>query len=290
MKKNTLLLFVFSFSIYCGAQHVIFSEDFEAETVDATTFTNWTSLDVDNDGEFFEVADVTGSPVEASPLIGLVADSDSWESGNANSPMTPDNYLITSATIDLTGATDGMLNFTFGTYQSNGTFLEDRLAVYLSTSNDPAVIVTETPIYDSQIGSETTADNGGANSAVDISLDISSFEGQQVYLAFRHYNTFDHNSVLIDNIEVSSIVLSVDEFALNNIKHSFDQFTKTLTIESQNGLSHISVYNILGQESMNTKLSNTISKVDLSELQAGIYIAKIFDKKNASKTIKLIIK
>jgi hypothetical protein len=290
MKKITFSFIAFAITLFNHAQQVIFSDDFEAETVEATTFTNWTAVDVDNDGEFFEVSSVIGTDVEASPLVGLVADSDSWESGNANSPMNPNNYLITSSTIDLTGATDGVLNFTFGTFQSNGTFLEDRLAVYLSTSNDPAVISTETPIYDSQIGQATPADNGGANSAVDISLDISAFEGQQVYLVFRHYNTFDHNSVLIDNVEVSSMALSINEFALTKIKHSFDQFTKTLTIESQAGLSHIYIYNVLGQESINTKLTNTISEISLSELQAGIYIAKIFDKNNASKTIKLIVK
>ena len=187
MKKITLLVAVFA-TFTASAQ--IFSDDFEGETVDATTFTNWTSVDFDNDSEFFEVADISASDVSASPLEGLVADSDSWESGNPNSPMTPDNFLITNDPIDLTGVSDGVLSFTFGTYQTNGTFLEDRLAVYVSTSNDPATIITETAVFDDQIGNQVAADDGGANSAINIDVDLAAFSGMQVYVAFRHFDTF----------------------------------------------------------------------------------------------------
>ncbi|MBT8267348.1 MAG: choice-of-anchor J domain-containing protein [Bacteroidia bacterium] len=289
MNKITLLLFSF-LALTINAQTVLFSDDFEGEAVDATTYTNWVAFDQDGDTEFFEVADITGSTVEASPLVGLVADSDSWESGNPNSPMTPNNYLITANPIDLTGATDGLLEFTFGTYQNNGTFLEDQLAVYISTSNDPTVIETETAIYDATVGSATPADNGGANSAVDISLDISAFEGQNVYIAFRHYNTFDHNSVLLDNVVVSSLVLSVEEFSAPRIKHTFNNDTKVLTLDSNVMLSELAIYNILGQESLKVGINNTDADINLSNLEAGIYIAKIIGNNNASKTIKLVVK
>lgn len=289
--KKTTLLFLSLFALTLNAQTILFEDDFEGETVDAVTFANWTSVDQDGDGEFFEVSDISAGDIAASPLVGLVADSDSWESGNPNSPMSPNNFLITANTIDLSGATDGLLSFTFGTYQNNGTFLEDRLAVYVSTSNDPAVISGETPIYDEQVGTATPADDGGANSAVDLDLDISAFEGQTVYIAFRHYNTVDHNSVLIDNVSVSSLALSVNEFQQNLIKHTFNQDTKMLTVEStQSVLNNVSIYNILGQESLRVNLGNTRSEIDLSSLQAGIYIVKINGDDNASKTIKLVVK
>lgn len=289
MKKITLLFFICTISSL-NAQTVLFSDDFEAETPESTTYTNWTAVDVDGDTEFFEVSDISGSAIEASPLQGLVADSDSWESGNPNSPMNPDNYLITTNPIDLTGATDGMLSFTIGTYQTNGTFTGDRLAVYISTSNDPVVISGETPIFDDTVGNTTPADNGGTNSGTDLNLDISSFEGQTVYIVFRHYNTFDENSVLIDNVEVSSAALSLDEFELNRITHRFDQTSKVLTLDSQSVLQQMRVYNVLGQEVMRVSLNNTHTEVDLSRLQSGMYIVKISGVDNASKTIKLVVK
>lgn len=289
MKKITLILIalVISFSVF--SQSVLFSDDFEAEVVNATTYANWTAFDQDGDGELFEVSDITGTGIDASDLQGLVADSDSWESGNANSPMTPNNYLITSNSIDLTGATDGMLSFTFGTYQSNGTFISDQLAVYISTSNDPATIEGETPIFDDIIGNLTPANNGGENSAVTVNLDISAFEGQDVYIAFRHYNTFDQNSVLIDNVSVSSMALSLDEFELNRIKYFYNQGTKNLNIKSQVILNDLRVYNILGQEAMRSSLNSTNTDVNLSELNSGVYIAKVSAADGASKTFKLLI-
>ncbi len=289
MKKITLLLCL-TLSFALSAQTILFSEDFEGETIDATTFANWTGADQDGDGELFEVADVVGQAIEASPLVGLIADSDSWESGNPNSPMTPNNYLISNNTIDLTGASDAELMFTIGTYQSNGTFLEDRLAVYISTSNDPAVIEGETPVYDSTVGAATPADDGGANSAVNVIVDISAFEGQSVYIAFRHFDTFDHNSVLIDNIQVTTNALSTDEFSVNDVKHFFNYDTKVLTLNSQIALKDVVLYNVLGQEAYRSFVNANVSTQDLSGLQSGVYIAKINSTDNKSKTIKLVIK
>ncbi|MFT5862392.1 MAG: hypothetical protein ACI828_001040, partial [Flavobacteriales bacterium] len=92
MKKITLIAALFA-AFSMNAQ--LFSEDFSSGFTDDTVFSQWDNTDVDGDTESWEYADVVGSPVETSILDGLVADSDSWESGNGNSPMTPDNFLVT---------------------------------------------------------------------------------------------------------------------------------------------------------------------------------------------------
>lgn len=74
------------------------------------------------------------------------------------------------------------------------------------------------------------------------------------------------------------------------IDHSFNNYNKTLNINSNVRLESISVFNILGQESYRLKLNSFNSKVNLSSLNKGIYIAKIKGSGNASKTIKLIIR
>lgn len=282
MKKITLLVAVFA-TFTASAQ--IFSDDFEGETVDATTFTNWTSVDFDNDTEFFEVADISASDVSASPLEGLVADSDSWESGNPNSPMTPDNFLITNDPIDLTGVSDGVLSFTFGTYQTNGTFLEDRLAVYVSTSNDPATIITETAVFDDQIGNQVAADDGGANSAINIDLDLAAFSGMQVYVAFRHFDTFDHNSVLIDNVVVDSALGVNDGSAISTLSHYVS--ANEIALRSAFPIQNVEIFNVLGQNVISQKLSNTNEVVSIASLNRGIYIAKV-TVEGQSKSFKIV--
>lgn len=284
MRKITFLVALIA-TFTMNAQ--IFSEDFEAETADAVTFSNWASVDVDGDGEFFEVADIVGSTtgIEASPLVGLVADSDSWE----GTPFTPDNFLITNDPIDLSFVADGTLVFTIGTYQNNGTFLDDRLQVYISTSNDPAVIVTETPVFDQTVGDLTPADNGGENSAVDIDpIDLSSYAGQEVYLIFRHFDSVDVNSVLIDNIVLDG-TLSTDEFSATNFTQYFNVNNSELRLNATVPMQNVKLFNTLGQEVVNRSLSSTSETISLSGLSSGIYIAQVAID-NTIETFKFVVR
>ncbi len=280
MKKITLLVALIA-TFTMNAQ--LFTEDFEAETADAVTFANWASVDVDADGEFFEVADISASDVEPSPLVGLVADSDSWE----GTPFNPDNFLILNDPIDLAGINDASLVFTMGTYQTNGNFIGDRLQVYVSTSNDPAVLVTETPVFDQTVGDITPADDGGANSAANITpIDLSAFAGQEVYIAFRHFDTFDENSVLIDNIILDG-TLSTDEFSTTNFTQYFNVNTSELRLNTTVPMQNVTVFNTLGQEVVNKTLSNTEETINLSSISTGMYIAKVAIG-NTTETFKFI--
>ena len=280
MKKITIIA---SLLVAFTMNAQLFSDDFEAETADATTFVNWTSTDVDGDGEFFEVADVTGIAIEASPLAGLVADSDSWEVGT---PFMPDNFLITTETIDLTGISDATLAFTIGTYQTNGDFTGDRLQVYISTSNDPAVVITETPLLDTTVGDQTPADDGGANSAVDIEpLDLSPFAGQQVHIVFRHFDTVDENSILIDNVVVDG-TLSTGEVQIENFTHFFNQTTGELRVNATSILDNIEIFSVTGQNVVNKALNSSEGIVSLNALPNGIYLVRV-TVGNATKTFKV---
>ena len=74
------------------------------------------------------------------------------------------------------------------------------------------------------------------------------------------------------------------------IRHSFNNDTKILTLESAKPLTTLSIYNILGQQTYKVNLEGVYTNVDLSSLQSGIYIAKISNNSNATKTVKLVIK
>jgi hypothetical protein len=289
MKKITLLLCL-TLSFVLSAQEVVFSDDFNAETIDATTFTNWVSTDEDGDGNFWEVVDMAAYAAASAPnhpMQSLVADSDSWE----GSAFSPDNYLTTTNPIDLSTISGAMLNYRVGTYQTGGTFANDKYSVYLTASNVIADILATTPITTRLVVDDALSDSGdGANSAADIVIDVSAFDGQSVYLTFRHFDTVDENSVLIDDVSVEGTLLSNDEFSLNSIKHYFNHDSKVLTLESQVALKDVVLYNVLGQETYRSAITSTFSEQNLSGLQSGIYIAKINAANNKSKTIKLVIK
>jgi hypothetical protein len=283
VKKITLIAALFA-AFSMNAQ--LFSEDFSSGFTDDTVFSQWDNTDVDGDTESWEYADVVGSPVETSILDGLVADSDSWESGNGNSPMTPDNFLVTKDPIDLTGVSNGEMTFSFGTYQNAGTFLEDRLAVYVSTSNDPATISGETAVFDDQIGNVTPADDGGANSAIEITIDLSSYAGQSVYLAFRHYDTFDHNSVLIDDVIVDG-TLGVNDFNAITFNHYYLADSSDLKLNASTEMQNIQIFSILGQEVVNRNLTGSDATINLANLTDGVYIARV-NVQGQTETFKII--
>ena len=227
MKKITfLILCIINSNAFSQA---VFEEDFENETVDATTFVQWTSIDNDNDGNFWEVSDIgafafginTTTGLENAPnhpMTSLAADSDSWE----GSGFTPDNFLTTSSLIDLSGVSGTQISFIVGSYQINGTYTDDLYSVYLSTSNEPTEIINETPLTTRFVTEDAPCDIAdGSNSAGTVSLDASAYDGQSVYLTFRHYDTFDMNSVLIDDVAVGSN-LSVEDLSINNFSYILD--------------------------------------------------------------------
>ena len=286
MKKITLL-FITLISLNSFAQ-AVFEDDFENETADATTFVNWISTDSDADGNYWEVADVGAYALENAPnhpITSLAADSDSWE----GTGFTPDNFLTTSSPIDLSGVSGTQISFVVGSYQTNGLYTDDLYAVYLSSSNDPADIINETPLTLRYVTENATCDlEDGSNSAGTVSLDASSYDGQSVYLTFRHYDTFDMNSVLIDDVMVGSN-LSTEDINIGNFKY-FMNNNNQLNISSNNIFKNIYVYNILGKQVVNQDLNNYSEVINLSNLSKGIYIARFVCKNSSEKSIKLIIK
>lgn len=278
MKKITLLAAIFAV-FTMNAQ--IFSEDFEGEIADTNDFAQFTAIDVDGDGENWEITDLTGTDQEMSPLAGLAADSDSWE----QAPFSPDQYLITNDLLNLNGAT-GDMTFTMGTYQTNGTFIGDRLAIYLSTSNDPGVISGETPVFDMTVADVTPATDG-ATSGADVTVDISAFIGQQVYLVFRHFDTTDENSVLIDNIVVEGS-LGTDSEAFESFSYFVDANNR-LNLNANTTLENVTLTNVLGQQVISQKLTTSSEVVDMSSLTRGMYIATV-TMDGAKKSFKVIKK
>ena len=286
MKKTTLFIAAFCVAFTMNAQ-IVFSDDFNAETTDSTVYEKWESIDQDGDGNFWEVADMLDyatNNAPAHPMQSQAADSDSWE----GTPFMPDNFLITKDPINLTNVTGTTIEYLVGSYQINGTFIGDQYSVYLTASNDPAVIVTETPITTRTVGDDAPCDqpDGSASAAV-VTLDASAFDGQVVYLTFRHYDTFDENSVIIDDVVVDG-VLSVGDESFSNFNYFVDA-NNQLQLSANEPMEKIAVYNIIGQEIITKKLSNTKETIDLSSLNSGVYVASV-SINGLRKSIKIVKK
>lgn len=295
--KNITLLFLLLISLSLSAQTTIWEDNFEAHPdweiasignytlIDNDGGTTWGSQDYDFTNEGYVGTGIIWNPSMATPdATGTIWDTHEGSKGlyffasGANSSTTPNDDWVITPQIDLTNY--GSSVFTFWAQSVTDNFGLERIEVAVSTTDtDPSSFTVISP--------------GGTFEEVpttytEFSYDLTAYDGQQIYLAI-HYVSNDSFVLQMDEFLVQGTSLSVNEFQQNLIQHSFNQNTKELSLESQEVLNSLSVYNILGQESKKVKLSSQSTKVNLSELQAGIYIVKI-NGNNASKTIKLVVK
>lgn len=231
MKKITLLLlfatsFVFSQTTY-------YSENFE------TGLNSWVASDLNTDGLSWSVIDASG----INPIFG-VGSLVSFSYDDATSSAVTPNDLVTSPAIDLSVVTDSNL-FLFYDQITSANWPNEKYAVYVTTSNDPAAIIASTPVY------VTTVANGDlANKAIN----LTAYIGQTVYVSFRHYECYDQYYLIIDNISIKSLLANdvqlvsakLNRYALINSTNSLTLTVKntgsnpvtTLTLNWNDGADH----------------------------------------------------
>lgn len=73
------------------------------------------------------------------------------------------------------------------------------------------------------------------------------------------------------------------------IKHSFNNDSKILSLNSNVRLTEVTIYNIIGQQTFKQQLNGLRTRVQLTDLKKGVYIAKLKGT-NFTKTIRLVIK
>ena len=224
MKKITLL-FLILFVLQSQAQ-TYFSENFNSGTLNG-----WISTDLDGDTHLWNVSDASAinSNLGTGSLVSYSFDDPS------NLPLTPDN-LVTSPAIDLTAVTATNVIFSYDQLTDSG-WPDEHYAIYITTSNDPSVITTTTPFYETDV-----TDLALTNKAID----LSSFIGQTVYVSFRHFSCTDKYYLIIDNIQVKTLPINdvqlvssnIDRYGLINVANNL---SLTLTNKGGNLINNVTV-------------------------------------------------
>lgn len=149
------------------------------------------------------------------------------------------------------------------------------------------VIISDVPTLDSNDGT--------------ISGSFTSNDLGAVYLPEQNY--FEANSTYYwavipenaagtpdsENVTVWSFTtggLSNDDFETSKFTHFYSN--GQLGLEANQNIDKVSIYNMLGQEMMNTELSNSNESINVSSLSNGMYITKVTigDKTETFKFIK----
>lgn len=145
----------------------------------------WTTADQDGDGFNWEPGFVTNG--QSANTGSVSATSASYDNPSATA-LTPDNYMISP---QLTPDANNSL-FSWFVAAQDPNFAAEFYEVYVSTTgNAPSDFTTS-------LFSETLATNAWQER----SLDLSAYIGQNIYIAFRHYNVSDQFVMKIDDIRM----------------------------------------------------------------------------------------
>ncbi len=144
----------------------------------------WTTIDNDNDTyNWFVIDNVTYAHTGSK-----CAGSDSWYN---NVPLTPDNFLVSPQF--MVSEETGILKWWVAGQDPD--YVADHYGVFISTTGYAAADFT-TSLYDETISTSEWLER---------EVDLSAYMGQQVYIAFRHFNCTDMYVMKIDDISLSAI-------------------------------------------------------------------------------------
>lgn len=122
---------------------------------------------------------------------------------------------------------------------------------------------------------------------VEINIDLMDYVGETIYIAFYKKGD-DGPGWCIDDIHIEAITDDLvgenDAVSLNIFPNPANDFVMV----SGENLSGLEVYNAVGQLVMNVNVNNE-EKIDIENLESGVYFFSIIDK-NGNKVVKKVIR
>lgn len=158
--------------------------DFE----NVSDYAGWTFIDGDGDGHMWTLDYLRGNAAGYEGSNGMLA-SASYD-GNTQTALNPNNWVFTEA---ITLPNESGLALTWFDKGQDANYAVEHYAVYVCTEATVASATATTPVWE---GNSTT--DWRANS-----VDLSSYAGQTVYIALRHYNVSDMFWLDIDNLGIA---------------------------------------------------------------------------------------
>ena len=172
-----------------------------------TDLDQWTTIDANNDGHVWyhslQANEHEVDPVEGHTGTGYIC-SESF--CNAFSALTPDDYIVSPEKIVATPTS----KITFWASAQDAAYAAEHFGVAVSTDGNTSAddfstlsewTLTAKSAPKSQRG---TRDQGNW---YQYEADLSSYEGQEIWVAIRHFNTTDMFILLVDDVELVDVAL-----------------------------------------------------------------------------------
>ncbi len=298
MKKITLLAAVFA-AFAMNAQEVVWEDSFETyEDFKIESIGDWTQHDNDGLASYgsadydFVNEQYIGTAIIFNPSLATPDPSGSqtenadqnpnWvaKTGDkglfffASTNLTNNDYFI-SPQINLGGATGSSLSF--WAKSITDAFGLEKFKVLVSTTGTDQADFSDLggEVFEAPIGDY-----------IEYNFDLSAYDGEQIYLAIN-YVAEDSFILLMDDFKVEAVTLSIADASFNDFNYYVNNSQLNLTAST--ALENVKLFNLLGQEVVSQKLSNSNETVNIASLDTGIYVAKV-SIDGSTKSFKIIKK
>jgi hypothetical protein len=164
---------------------IFFSEDFESTSFPPA---GWTLIDADQDSYNWQLMTADGVGYNSNRC----AVSASYMENVGT--LTPDNYLVTPI-LSLSQNESYTLKFMIA--PMDPAYINEHYSLMISTTDNQVSSFTT-------LHSETLSNPG----FVEKSFNLDAYNGQNIYIAFRHHDVSDLFYIKLDNIEISRVNLS----------------------------------------------------------------------------------
>lgn len=279
MKKlvTNLSLALFALVFFAGsvmAQTVIFSEDFESVPNDGSIPSNWTLIDADGDGEnWYSLIGYENDGMPGNNGSSGFLTSASWVGGTI---LTPNNWVITPQ-INL--GNGSMVKYYV--CAQDASYPDDHYGIFISTTGT-------NPANFTLLFEETLTASRAQGVWFERNIDLSSYDNQQVYIAWRHYNCSDAFRMNLDDISVSTGNVGISETATVDVTIYPNPVSDVLNVKSPESIDHLELYDALGRMVISTENISGNGSIDISNLESGVYILRVrtADKVGEYKVVK----
>jgi hypothetical protein len=252
-----------------------FAEDFMglpelgADTPEEWLPNGWSAIDANQDGQNWYWVPVN---VDGAFSYGRMQSRSAVQVDGVWQALTPDNWLITPPIKlnPITAAGQSIdLTFRVAPGASTPAFRLEQYSVLVSyTDMEPASF--------DLLYNETISEDHPQNSLLERTVELSFYESQDVYIAFRHFGSTDKDRLLFSNVKVTFVGdnTSVEDPSLSQIKAYPNPVRDWLTIESGVNIKQIEMVGMLGNIVYRQDVHDTRTQFNVSDIPEGIYFLR----------------
>ena len=165
-----------------------FFEDFENQGVTGDPVAGgWTVIDANGDGYTWYIFDPVYSGYDSADGERMFGNKCATSPSYMGMALNPDNWLI-SPKVTLEG------QLSFWACGQDPSYANEHFTVYVSTG-DPNDLDSYVPVTEEIVASYPIQE---------YTVDLSQFEGQEGYIAFRHHNVSDMFRLNVDNVMIGN--------------------------------------------------------------------------------------